>query len=460
MTDVINQLVVKPDTPVGNAVPTTLPKDWAATDHPFETESGYSARVGLWTLAVAFGGFLLWASLAPLDEGVPSIGAVAIDTKRKPVQHLSGGVVKEVLVREGDLVKEGQALVRMDDSPARAAYESLRQHYLGLRATEARLEAEDVGSDTIKFHPDLLPTIADPVAEKLKFGQIQLFESRREGLRADLNVFEETIQGQKAMLEAYRENIGNRRSQRGLILEELGHTRELVKEGFAPRNRQLELERMLSETNTALSDLQGNVNRGSRAIREIEQRAISRKKDFKKEVEFQLADIAREAQADALKLKVASDELNRTELKAPVSGQVMSLAIQSPGGVLQAGQKLMDIVPVDEVLLLEAKVPPNLIDHVKGGLEADIRFTSFAHSPQLVVQGKVESVSKDLVVEPTGSYYLARVSITPEGRKMLGVRQLQPGMQVEVIFKTGQRTLLDYLLHPLTKRLAAAMKEE
>lgn len=460
MSDATNQLVERPHTSTVPDVPTLAQSTLTTVPHPFEAETGFSARAGLWTLTLAFGGFLLWASLAPLDEGVPSIGMVAIDTKRKPVQHLTGGVVKEVLVREGDVVKEGQVLVRMDAGPANASYESLRQHYLGLRATEARLEAESVGADMIKFPTELLPAIPDSLTDKLKFGQTQLFESRREGLRADLSVFEESIQGQRAMLEAYRENISNRRNQRGLILEELGHTRELVKEGFAPRNRQLELERMLSEANSSLSDLLGNVNRASRAIREIEQRAISRKKEFKKEVELQLAEVAREAQSDALKLKIALDELNRTELKAPVSGQVMSLAFQSSGGVLQAGQKLMDIVPVDEDLLLEAKVPPNLVDHVRGGLQVDIRFTSFAHSPQLVVQGRVESISKDLVVEPAASYYLARVSITPEGRKALGARQLQPGMQVEVIFKTGQRTLIDYLLHPLTKRLAAAMKEE
>jgi protease secretion system membrane fusion protein len=138
----------------------------------------------------------------------------------------------------------------------------------------------------------------------------------------------------------------------------------------------------------------------------------------------------------------------------------MGLVIQAPGSVLQGGQKLMDIVPQNETLLLEAHVSPTLIDQVRAGLPVDIRFSAFAHSPLLVVEGKVVSVSNDLNIEPSGNFYLARVAITPEGSKTLGARQLHPGMPVEVVFKTGERTLLDYLLHPLTKRMAAAMKEE
>jgi protease secretion system membrane fusion protein len=336
----------------------------------------------------------------------------------------------------------------------------MRQRYLGLRATEGRLEAEISGAKAIRFHADLMVTPADPLIEKLKFSQTQLFESRLDALQADMGAIEENIQGQRAMLSAYKENIGNRRNQRALLMEELTNTRELVKDGFTPRNRQLELERVVTESNAALADLQGNITRVSRSISEFQQRAIARKKEYRKEVEFQLAEVSREAQAEALRLKVAQGDLGRTELKAPVAGQVMGLVIQAPGSILQAGQKLMDIVPQNETLLLEAHVAPNLIDQVRTGLAVDIRFSAFAHSPMLVVEGKVVSVSSDLNIDPAGNYYLARVAITPEGRKALGTHRLQPGMPVEVVFKTGQRTLLDYLLHPLTKRMAAAMKEE
>jgi protease secretion system membrane fusion protein len=159
---------------------------------------------------------------------------------------------------------------------------------------------------------------------------------------------------------------------------------------------------------------------------------------------------------------VAAD-LDRIEIKSPANGQVVGLSVQTVGAVLQPGQKLLDVVPDSQTLLLEAHISPHLIDKVQAGLPADVRFNAFAHSPQLVVEGKVISVSGDLLSDPQQpqySYYLARVQVTPAGMKTLGQRQMQPGMPTEIVIKTGERSLLTYLLHPLTKRMAASMKEE
>ena len=419
-------------------------------------------RMGLWALGIGFGGFLLWAGLAPLDEGVPGQGMVAIDTKRKAVQHLSGGIIKEVLVREGDVVKEGQLLIRLDEAVARANYESVRQRYLSLRAMQGRLQAEQAGKASISFHPDLQQAASDPLIQQQMLNQEQLFQTRRNLLRSDLQSIEESIQGQQGLLQGYQQILVNRKSQQALLNEELGHIRGLVKEGYAPRNRQLELERMVAESGSSIADLQGNTIRAQRSIGELRQRAMSRQQDYRREVETQLAEVSRDVLAEEQKFKAVTDDLGRTEIKSPAAGQVVSLAVQTVGGVTQPGQKLMDIVPEKEPLLLEAHVAPHLIDRVKAGLPVDVRFSSFAHSPQLVVNGQVTSVSGDLLTEPQTnmSYYLARVQVTPEGMKTLGTRQLQPGMPVEVVFKTGERSMLTYLLHPLTKRVSAAMKEE
>ena len=433
-----------------------------ATENVAKSGSGRPGRIGLWVLAAGFGGFLLWASLAPLDEGVPAPGAVAIDTKSKTVQHLSGGIVQQVLVREGDGVQEGQLLIRLDSAVARANHESVRQRYLGLRAMQGRLLAEQSGKATIDFHPDLVAASTDPLIRQQMQNQEQLFMTRRSLLRSDLQSIEESIQGQEGLLQAYKGMLENRTSQLRLINEELGHLRGLVKEGYAPRNRQLEMERMVADSSTAIADLQGNTVRAARTIGELRQRALSRQQEYRKEVETQLADVSREVLSDNEKLRAVTDDLARTEIKAPAAGQVVGLAVQTVGGVVQPGQKLMDIVPKDAPLLLEAHVAPHLIDRVHADLPVDVRFSSFAHSPQLVVDGKVVSISADLLTEPQTnvSYYLARVEVTPEGLKHLGKRQLQPGMPVEVIFKTGERSMLTYLLHPLTKRLAASMTEE
>ena len=423
---------------------------------------GQPGRIGLWALALGLGGFLLWAGLAPLDEGVPGQGMVTIDTKSKAVQHLSGGIIKEVLVKEGDVVKEGQLLIKLDEATTRANFEAARQRYLGLRAMEARLLAEQKGQGTISWHPDLREAVADPQIRQMTLTQEQLFASRRNSLQADLQAIEESVQGQQALLQAYGAMLGNRRNQLALLSDEHKNTSEMVKEGYAPRNRQLELERMLSEANSSIAELLGNSTRAQRAINEMRQRAIVRQQDYRKDVETQLADVGREVQADAQKYQAVKDDLGRVDIKSPAAGQVVGLAFQSVGGVIGPGQKLMDIVPTSQSLMLEARISPHLIDRVHAKLPVDVRFSSFANSPQLVVDGTVASVSGDLLIDNRNGagYYLVRVVVTPEGLTKLGKRQMQPGMPVEVIFRTGERSMLTYLLHPLTRRMAASMKEE
>jgi len=456
MTNLNTLVQRRPDLSVSDVTPTSMS---SAVPKPKERRVG---RIGLWALVVGFGGFLLWAGLAPLDEGVPGQGMVAIDTKKKPVQHLSGGLIKEVLVKEGDEVTEGQLLIRLDEALARVTFESTRQRYIGLRAMEGRLLAEQRGQPKIMFHKDMLEAAQDPQIRQMMSTQAQLFESRRAALRSDLQALEEAQQGLRGQLTAYAAILINRQEQQTLLSEELNNTRGLVEEGYAPRNRQLELERMAAESRSGIADVLGNTVRANRSVTELQQRAISRQQEYRKEVETQLADVGREVPAEEEKYRAAKADLGRTDIKSPATGQVMDLAFQTIGGVIGAGQKLMDIVPVDRLLMIEAHVQPHLIDRVHANLPVDVRFSSFAHTPQLVVQGKVVSVSGDLRVDPqTGiGYYLARVGVTAEGYKVLGKRQLQPGMPVEVIFLTGERTLLTYLLSPLTKRLAGSMKEE
>ena len=448
--------------PAQEAPVDATPSDAADAKHALMGDSGRSARIGLWALGIGFGGFLLWAAFAPLDEGVPSQGMVAIDTKKKAVQHLSGGLVKEVLVREGDRVKEGQLLIRLDQAVARANFEGVRQRYIGLRAMEGRLQAEQRSLPKITFHPDVVEAARDPQIQQVVFNQEQLFNSRKAAQRAELQSLQESISGQEGMIAAYQGMLVNRKNQQSLLAEELSNTRSLVKEGYVPRNRQLELERMGSENSAGLAELQGNTIRAQRSVGELRQRVVLRQQEVRKEIETQLADVSREVEGDSQKYRAAKDDLGRIDIKSPTDGQVVGLAVQSVGAVIGGGQKLMDIVPADEALLIEAKVAPHLIDKVRAGLPVDVRFSGFSNTPQLVVQGKVVSISGDLIVEPqTGAaYYLARVAVTADGYKVLGKRQLQPGMPVEVVFVTGERSMLTYLLKPLIKGFSASMKEE
>lgn len=425
-------------------------------------DTSHPARVGLWVLGVGFGGFLLWAALAPLDEGVPTEGMVTIDTKRKAVQHLSGGIIKAVHVKEGQFVKAGAPLLEIDEAATQANYESVRQRYLTLLAMEGRLIAEQSGADKITFHPDLLGAKDDPRVEVALANQESLFMARRSALRAELQSMDESIMGHEAAMRGYEGMLAGRKAQQGFIQEEMAGLRDLVAEGYAPRNNLLALERTAAETAGSIADLIGNIERSRRAVSELKLRKIQRQQEYRKEVDGQLAEVRGQVQAEADKFVAVRDELARTILRAPSEGQVVGLVAQTVGGVITPGQKVMDIVPQDEALLLETKVPPHLIDRVQPGRETDVRFSAFSHSPQLVVPGKVESISGDLLTDQqTGmTYYLARVSITAEGMKILGDRQMQAGMPAEVIIITGERSLLTYLLRPLLSRIAVSMKEE
>jgi len=427
------------------------------------TDTRTPLKTGMRVLGIGFGGFLLWAALAPLDEGVPTPGLVSVATKRKPIQHLSGGILEEVLVREGQTVRAGQTLVRLDDGIARANFESARQHFMGLSAMESRLRAEQLGTSQINF-PDEVLKSTDPMVQQQVATQQSLFFTRRSALDAQLSGMNESMMGQRAMIDAYKNELETRREQLGSLQEDMRGVKDLVAEGYLPKSRERELQRQLAATRGAMIELSGNIARTQRMIAEIQRKIVQTRQEYRAQGESQLASIRLELQADREKFRSTSDDLARTSIRAPVSGQVVGLQIQSKGAVLQPAQKLMDIVPSNEELVIETKIPPHLADRVKNGQLTEVQFSSFANSPSFVVDGRVRSISQDLISEPTPTgmtaYYSAQIVVTREGLKTLGNRQMKPGMPVEVIIKTGQRTLLQYLFKPLTQRLSSAMKEE
>jgi len=360
-------------------------------------------RLGILVLLVGFGGFLIWAAFAPLDEGVPSQGVVSIATKRKVVENLRGGRIENVYVREAQIVREGDVLMKLDTNTAQARYDEVHQHYLGMRATADRLIAEMNGQGSITFHKDLLHDRNRALAERNMQNQRQLFLSRRTTLK--------------------------------ILNDQLASIKSLVHDGYIPMSQERELELKIA--------------------------------DFKSNTASQLAQVQLEVEADAEKTRAFAEELADTEVKSPASGQVVGLQVQSVGAVIQPGQKIMDIVPLHEGLLIDVKVSPHLIDSIHRGLPVDVSFFTFTHSPQLVVKGVVESISKDIITDPGvnpnmpgATYYLARVIVTPDGMKTLGKREMQPGMPVQVVIKTGERSLLTYLLDPLIKRVSVSMKED
>ena len=427
-----------------------------------EGEIGATTKLGAWVLLGGFAGFIVWAIWAPLDEGVPAQGTVMVDTKRKTIQHLTGGLIDKVLVREGQVVQAGEVLIKLNEAQAKAEFESARQRYLSLRATEDRLLSEQNGSLRIIFHPDVLAGKEDPQLSQHLHSQEQLLNSRRLALKSELAAIGEAIQAQQEAAKGFTGQLLSRQQQLTYLQEERTGLRDLVKEGYAPRNKLLEIERLVADVEATTSDLQSKLAMAKRSAAELSLRRLQREQEFRKEVDTQLAEVRREVSADEERFKATRDALARTEIKAPVSGAVVGIATQTIGGVIPQGARIMDVVPTDEPLMLEAQIPPHLIDRVRVGQLADIRFSNFSLTPQLVIEGQLASVSADLLSDSEGkiSYYLARVAVTPDGLKALGGHHLQPGMPVEIVIKTGERSLLAYLLHPLTRRLAQSMKEE
>ena len=363
------------------------------------------------------------------------------------------------------MVQKGQVVAKLNSAMSTVNFEANKQRYMGFSATQSRLLAEQNGADSVSFEKDVVQS-NDPLVKQQVETQRTLFAARKAALQSDTNAIRQSIEGQLSFITGLKGQMVSNQQQLELFQKELKAVRELASEGYAPQTRIMELERQVAAAEGRGKDLVSSIARSQSAIGESEQRIAQRQQEYRKEVDNLLAQIRMEYQSNLERYKASSEELERTQVKAPVDGQVVGLQIQVVGAVLQPAQKLMDIVPQDERLVLEAKIQPNYIDKIKEGQFVDVRFSTFANTPQLVAQGRLESISRDTLAEAqmapgsSPNYYLARVELTEEGIRTLQGRVLQPGMQAEVMIKTGERSFLKYLLHPLIKRMAASMKEE
>jgi protease secretion system membrane fusion protein len=418
-------------------------------------------RVGLAVIMLGLGGFFFWASFAPLDEGAHALGTLIVDSKRKTVQNFSPGAVKEIHVREGDIVKLDQLLLTMDPTQARAQREITDAVYISAKANEARLLSEQQGLSAVQFPTNLIKRagIETAVAQLLR-GQSQLFDARRSALANELGAYRETMAGFKAQIEG----LEAVQVQRKLQIESLGQEVErllpLVNEGFFAKNRHHELQRQLASSQAAFADGASSLSRLANQVAEVKLRIAQREQEFRKEIEAQLAEVSKEARAQAERLIALDDELRRTEIRSPSDGAVVGLNVSTRGAVLAAGTRIMDIIPADERLIVEAQVEPHLIERIKAGVPAKLMFTALNPRTTPVVDGKLLSISADLLQTPQGiPYYLARIEVPPASLKTLGDVELHAGMPVDVVLVTGERSLMNYLLKPIEDRMARGLKE-
>jgi protease secretion system membrane fusion protein len=428
------------------------------------TDARSYARMGWLITLLGVGGFLLWALFAPLDKGVPLQGNVAKESNRQAVQHLSGGTIQQILVRDGDVVKAGQVLVRMNPVVAQSAMQMTDSVYLTDLATEARLTSERDGLHAIKFPADLEQRRSDPRVADIMALQSQLLASRQGSLQNELASVDENIAGLKVQIQGLKETLQSKKEQIAFLKEQLSGMRDLAKEGYVARNRLLDLERTYAQLSGAMSEDIGNIGRAQRQVAELTLRKAQRVQDYQKEVRSQLTEVSKDTEAQQARLQAQKFELSNVEVKAPADGTVVNLAVFTPGGVVAPGFKMMDIVPSNDPMVVEGQLQVQLVDRVHRGLPVDLQFAAFNANTTPHIPGIVEDVAADRTVdERTGmAYYKVRVKVTPEGAKLIAQKKLaiRSGMPVSLFVKTGERTMMNYLLKPIFDRAGSALSEE
>lgn len=429
-----------------------------------DLDVGKPARWGMLLVLAGFGGFLLWSWLAPLDAGVVATGTVKITSNRKAVQHLSGGTVEAILVREGDAVKKGQEVVRLDSLRAVAEQGAVSAQYIVSKTVENRLEAERDDRDVVNYDPELLKRFGNNDHRLVAAMDLQqrLLDTRRAGLAGEISILQENLAASAVQLKGLQQVFGARASQINFLDQELKGTRVLAAEGYVPRNRLLELERSNADLSAGQAENLNNIARVRSQTTEIKLRILQRQHDYLKEVESQLTDTAKENTTLADRLRALDYEVTHTVIRSPIDGMVQSLSIATVGGIIQPGFKIMEIVPDNEPLQVDAMIPVQAIDKMVPGLAVDIAFPAFNHARTPNIPGRVKTVSADRLLDEESKqpFYLAQVEVTPDGMSLLGSNHIRPGMPASVTIKTGERNMMSYLLKPMLERVDSSFKEQ
>lgn len=452
---------VAPHRPASPPVAATTGPAGAALAQP-NTDYRSPARAGLWLLAVGFGGFLAWAAFAPLDEGVPAQGVVSVESKRKRVDHLTGGIVEKILVREGETVREGQPLVMLNEVQARAALNASLGQWRIAAATEARLGAERSGAKAIRFPDELDKSAREPEVAAAVKAQTELFRSRRGALEGELAIIRESVRGLELQVKSLDQLKAGREKQIQLFNEQLSSYQKLNTQGFVSRNQLLEIERQLAEVQSKQSEDLANIAATNARLAEFRMRGAQREMEYRREVETLLTDVQRDLATLSERLAAQRDTYERLAIRAPVGGTVVDLAFHTPNGVIKPGDRILDLVPEGDELIVEAQVPPQYIDRVRVGLPAEVYFDAYqSRAERPTVKGTVKVVSADALSDArTGAqYYALRVAVPGREIKGLAGVQLQPGMQGTVMVMTGERSLLVYLARPFLRRFTSALGE-
>jgi HlyD family type I secretion membrane fusion protein len=431
------------------------------TPPPVPSDARSTILAGALIVGVTFLGLGGWAASAPLASGIIGIGSVVFEGRRQVVQHLEGGIIAEINVREGDRVEQGDLLLRLDPTQPMSRVARIRNIYATTAAQAARLRAEAASLPEVTFPEDLMAQSGDPEIADVLLRERSIFDERRRSLEGQLGLlakkatqFEREIEGLDAQEESNADQIV-------LVNREIDDLRPLLDQGLVQRPRVTALEREAARLRGLSGEITSRRARANEGIAEAELQAEQIQQRFREEVVALLREAENQLSDLRQQLVSANDIFNRLEVRAPQGGIAQNVNITTVGSVIQPGEPLLQIAPMSDRLLVEARISPQDIDSVASGQRAEVRLSALDLRRTPAVFGNVVSVSGDSIVDARlqTEYFLVQINVPVEELEKLGGQRLQAGMPAEVVFPTGERTVLDYLIKPLSDALRRGLHE-
>ncbi|MBP7669851.1 HlyD family type I secretion periplasmic adaptor subunit [Ferrovibrio sp. MS7] len=434
----------------------------ASVEPPLKDGAKGSMWFGFIVIFIFIGLSGLWLYTAPLDSAAIAPGVVRVEGNRKAVQHLDGGIVRSISVREGDLVQKGQVMIQLDSVQAQAAVEIFSNQYDILRAQEVRLRAERDGALVVEFPPDLLARAGNPVVGEAIRGEAQLFTSRRVAQEAQFNVLRQQILQFGEQSRGLVQQVAALERQMSLINEELSGTRDLYEKGYAPKTRVLALERAMAAISGQIAEYRGSVGRVRFTVAQAEAQMEQLRRDRLSQVSTELNSVQARLADTGERLNAARDVLERIDIRAPDTGFVVGLTVFTVGGVINKGERILEIVPEGEPMVIESRLKPEDAKDVHEGMRTEIHLLAYKQKGIPIIHGTIKTRSADRFTDPRTGEGFFTIQVVPDAKELAALPdvKLAPGMPAEVIVPTGSRTALEYLIQPLVLASRKSFKEK
>jgi HlyD family secretion protein len=416
---------------------------------------------GYASIFLMIGGFGAWAALASLNGAIIAGATIIAESYSKRVQHQTGGIVSKILVKDGDRVTEGQALIDLDPTDAKAELTILRHSLDELLVKKARLEAQRDGSTDLKLPPSILAQKDEPRIVEITSGQLKLLQSTSDSVKGKLDQIKQQVEQMTEQISGIDAQIESKKQQVVLIKEELAGLKKLEAKGLVPKSRILNMEREQSRFDGENGELRASKASALSRIGEVKLRALQLQEDLRTEALTELRDTDAKIGELAQREISLNSRVVRTTINAPITGTIYQMSVHTEGGVVSPGETLMLIVPEGDDLVLQAQVSPNDIDQVHTGQQARVRFPSFNSRTTPEIFGEVQQIAADVsrMDANTPPFYAVRLVLSAKELEKLGENRLKPGMNAEAYIQTTSQSPMSYLLKPLIDQFSHALRE-